>query len=150
MIGQGRSIRTNRKPGIIKKRLYRQLLCNISRFKVVGSRSAPQLKHLPSWRVWMEEVLMNKVYQGQWVIAAHNSAMDMQNKQIRQPGSQTEPLRLSGIALDTGQKQSLVSINCLLDHCFIVRVLPLSFIHNVWKKKDWFYFEKTGVMNDWV
>ena len=91
-----------------KKRLYRQLLCNISRFKVVGSRSAPQLKHLPSWRVWMEEVLMNKVYQGQWVIAAHNSAMDMQNKQIRQPGSQTEPLRLSGIALDTGQKQSLV------------------------------------------
>ena len=56
----------------------------------------------------MEGVLMNKGYQGQQAIAAHNSAMDMQNKQIRQPGSQAEPLRSSGIALDTGQRQSLI------------------------------------------
>ena len=40
--------------------------------------------------------------------SAHNSAMDMQNKQIRQPGSQAEWLRSSGIALDTGQRQSLI------------------------------------------
>ena len=59
----------------------------------MGSRSAPQLKHLPSWRVWVEGVLVNKGYQGQKATAAQNSAMDMQNKQIRQPGSQAEPLR---------------------------------------------------------
>ena len=41
-------------------------------------------------------------------IAAHNSAVDMQNKQIRQPVSQAEPPRPSGIALDTGQRQSLI------------------------------------------
>ena len=57
----------NMKPGIIKRALhdYRQLLCNIRRLKVMGSRSAPQLKHLPSWKVWVEGVLMNKGYQGQ-------------------------------------------------------------------------------------
>ena len=34
--------------------------------------------------------------------------MDMQNKQIRQPGSQAELLRSSGIALGSGQRQSLI------------------------------------------
>ena len=44
------------------------------RFKVMGSRSAPQLKHLPSWRVW-EGVLMNKGYQVQKAIVAQDRAM---------------------------------------------------------------------------
>ena len=66
------------------------------------------MKHLPQLEGMVEGALLDKGYQGQYLTSAHNSAMNMQNKQIRQPGSQAEPLRSSGNALDTGQRQSLI------------------------------------------
>ena len=93
----------------------------------------------------MEGVLLNKGYQGQQAIAAHNSAMDMQNKQIRQPGSQAEAAEIIRNCIrhrpeaEPNQSCRSASINCLLDHCFIVRVLPLLCVYSQCLEE-----EKTG------
>ena len=66
---------------------------------------------LPPHGVWVTEASGNDEQRLPGSVgncSPHNSAMDMQYKQIRQPGSQAEPLRSSGIALDTGQRQSLI------------------------------------------
>ena len=73
-------------------------------------------------------------------IAAHNSAMDMQNKQIRQPGSQAESEIIRNCIRHRPEAEPNQSCRSALTVCWITALLYefyhfFVFIHNVWKKK---------------
>ena len=74
----------------------------------------------------------------------------MQNKQIRQPGSQAESEIIRNCIRHRPGAEPNQSCRSALTVCLITALLYefyhfFVFIHNVWKKKDWFYFEKTVV-----